>query len=69
MESLAIPAQSATAADCMTAAQVAALLQIPTRTVQEYAARGVLPGVRIGRHWRFSRCAIERIYNPEVTSK
>jgi excisionase family DNA binding protein len=50
----------ATAPDCLTAAQVAAFLQIPSRTVAEYAARGLLPSVRIGRHLRFSRAALHR---------
>ena len=47
--------------DVMTAAEVAAYLQIPVRSVQEYAARGELPSVRIGRHRRFSRAALEAV--------
>ncbi|TMK98218.1 MAG: helix-turn-helix domain-containing protein [Actinobacteria bacterium] len=45
----------------MTAAEVAAYLQIPVRSVHEYAARGELPSVRIGRHRRFSRVAVQAV--------
>jgi len=45
----------------MTAAEVAEYLQIPVRSVHEYAARGELPSVRIGRHRRFSRAAVEAV--------
>jgi excisionase family DNA binding protein len=45
----------------MTAAEVAEYLQIPLRSVHEYAARGQLPSVLIGRHRRFSRAAVEAV--------
>jgi excisionase family DNA binding protein len=45
----------------MTAADVAEYLHIPVRSVHEYAARGELPSVRIGRHRRFSRAALEAV--------
>jgi len=51
----------ARAQDVMTAADVAEYLQIPVRSVHEYAARGELPSVRIGRHRRFSRAALEAV--------
>jgi len=51
----------ARAQDVMTAADVAEYLQIPVRSVHEYAARGELPSVRIGRHRRFSRAAVEAV--------
>jgi excisionase family DNA binding protein len=41
--------------EIMTTSQVAALLQIHARTVHRLSRRGVLPGSRIGRRWRFSR--------------
>jgi len=47
------------AIDVLTAAQVAELLQLPVRSVHEYAARGDLPSVRIGRHRRFLRSQVE----------
>ena len=54
-------AAPARAQDVMTAADVAEYLQIPVRSVHEYAARGELPSVRIGRHRRFSRAALEAV--------
>jgi excisionase family DNA binding protein len=51
--------QPATADDVLTVGDVAALLKLPGRTVAEYAARGVLPSVKIGRHRRFSRRELE----------
>jgi excisionase family DNA binding protein len=51
--------QPATADDVLTVREVAAMLKLPARTVAEYAARGVLPSVKIGRHRRFSRRELE----------
>ena len=48
-----------TRADVMSAPEVAALLGLPTSTVYELARRGVLPGCKLGRTWRFLRPAIE----------
>ena len=45
--------------DVMTTAEVAELIRIPTSTVYELARRGVLPGHRVGRAWRFVRGEIE----------
>lgn len=39
----------------LTAEQVGELLAIPTRTVKDQAAAGVLPHRRFGKHYRFSR--------------
>jgi excisionase family DNA binding protein len=47
--------------DVMTAAEVAEYLQIPVRSVHDYAARDELPSVRIGRHRRFSRATLEAV--------
>jgi excisionase family DNA binding protein len=44
--------------DVLTAEQLAELLQVDVKTVRSLAARGELPGRRIGRHWRFSREAV-----------
>jgi len=41
--------------DVMTADQVAALLLIRPSTVADYARRGVLPSIKLGRHRRFVR--------------
>jgi excisionase family DNA binding protein len=45
--------------DVMTTAEVAELIRIPTSTVYELARRGVLPGHRVGRAWRFVRAEVE----------
>src|SRR5919202_6663944 len=44
--------------DVLTVEQLAQLLQVDERTVRSLAAKGELPGRRIGRHWRFSRQAV-----------
>jgi excisionase family DNA binding protein len=46
----------------LTAQQVSDLLQIPVWTVYEMAKDGRLPGVKIGRHVRFSRKRIEMMF-------
>jgi excisionase family DNA binding protein len=43
----------------MTAPQVASLLQLPASTVADYARRGVLPSIKLGRHRRFVRSEVE----------
>jgi len=51
--------------ELMTADEVAELLHILRSTVSDYARRGVLPSVKLGRHRRFVRSdvadAIERL--------
>jgi excisionase family DNA binding protein len=44
----------------LTAGDVASLLGIPKRSVYDYAARGLIPSVRLGRHVRFLRSDVER---------
>lgn len=41
--------------EIMTPSEVAALLKIHVKTVYKLAEKGVLPGNRIGRSWRFSK--------------
>ena len=41
--------------ELLTADEVAELLHIPRSTVSEYARRGVLPSIKLGRHRRFVR--------------
>jgi excisionase family DNA binding protein len=48
-----------TAADVMSASEVADLLHIPVSTVQDYGRRGILPSVKIGRHRLYIRSRIE----------
>lgn len=45
--------------DVMLASEVAELLRIPSSTVYDLARRGVLPGHRVGRAWRFVRPEVE----------
>lgn len=41
--------------EIMTPSEVANLLKIHLKTVYKLAEKGVIPGNRIGRSWRFSR--------------
>jgi len=44
----------------MTVDDVADYLRIKASTVYEWAASGKLPGVKVGRLWRFERSEIEK---------
>jgi excisionase family DNA binding protein len=44
----------------MTARDVAAVLQMKVSTIEDYARRGVLPSVKVGRHRRFIRSKLEQ---------
>jgi excisionase family DNA binding protein len=46
-------------ADVMTAREVAELLHLPASTIYDLARRGLIPGHRVGRAWRFIRWEIE----------
>ena len=48
-----------TRADVMTVDDVAELLDLKPYTVKEYARRGILPGRKLGRGWRFLRPELE----------
>ena len=45
--------------ELMTADQVADLLQMRRSTVEDYARRGLLPSLKLGRHRRFVRSDVE----------
>jgi len=52
--------------DVLTVEQLAQLLQVDEKTVRTLAAKGDLPGRKLGRHWRFSRQAVlEWLATPE----
>jgi excisionase family DNA binding protein len=52
--------------DVLTVEQLAELLQLDEKTVRSLAAKGELPGRKLGRHWRFSRQAVlDWLANPE----
>ena len=44
--------------DVLTLGQLADLLQVDEKTARSLAAKGELPGRKIGRDWRFSRQAV-----------
>jgi excisionase family DNA binding protein len=50
-----------TAADVMTAAEVAALLRVPRSTVEDWARRGIVPSKKIGRRRLYVRSRIEAL--------
>ncbi|MFH1746550.1 MAG: helix-turn-helix domain-containing protein [Planctomycetota bacterium] len=48
----------ATTPDVLTVGEVAAFMRVSRETVYRLAARGELPGRKIGRIWRFPKAAI-----------
>jgi excisionase family DNA binding protein len=50
-----------TAADVMTGREVANLLHAPVSTVEDWARRGLLPSVKIGRRRLYVRHRIEAV--------
>ena len=45
--------------ELLTTEEVAAILQIRRSTIEDYARRGVLPSLKLGRHRRFVRSQVE----------
>jgi excisionase family DNA binding protein len=54
--------------EIMTPSEVAALLKIHLKTVYKLAERGVIPGNRIGRSWRFSRSDVLELVSSKSMS-
>jgi excisionase family DNA binding protein len=52
-------ARPLTAADVLTAAEVAALLHVPKSTVEDWARRGVVPSRKVGRRRLYIRSRVE----------
>jgi excisionase family DNA binding protein len=50
-----------TAADVMTAAEVATLLRVPRSTVEDWARRGIVPSRKVGRRRLYIRSRIEAL--------
>ena len=46
--------------DVMTSAQTAEILGLRVSTVEDYARRGLLPSIKLGRHRRFLRSQVEQ---------
>jgi excisionase family DNA binding protein len=44
--------------ELLTADQLASLLQLPRSTIEDYARRGLLPLLKLGRHRRFIRADV-----------
>ena len=44
----------------LTAEEAAALLKVSTQTVLKESREGRLPGIKVGREWRYSRTALLR---------
>jgi excisionase family DNA binding protein len=57
-----------TADDVMTARDVARLLHAPVSTVEDWARRGILPSVKIGRRRLYIRQSIEGVLTGKATS-
>ncbi len=49
--------------EIITTAEVAVLLRINVKTVYKLAEKGLIPGKRIGRSWRFYRRNILELVN------
>ena len=49
-----------TTPDVLTVGEVAAFMRVSRETIYRLAARGELPGRKIGRIWRFSKDAIQK---------
>jgi hypothetical protein len=45
--------------ELLTSRQVGALLQLRISTVEDYARRGILPSLKLGRHRRYLRSQVE----------
>jgi excisionase family DNA binding protein len=51
----------------LTADQCAVALQLPKSTIEDYARRGVIPSIKLGRHRRFVRSCLDQWLLDEVT--
>jgi excisionase family DNA binding protein len=56
-----------TAADVLTAREVAALLHVPRSTVEDWARRGVIPSRKVGRRRLYLRPSIETLLLEELS--
>lgn len=54
--------------DILTAEEAARLLRVSTKTLLRHAREGVIPGVKVGRMWRFRRDDLIALLSPEVAS-
>jgi excisionase family DNA binding protein len=52
--------------ELLTAGQLAAILQMRVSTVEDYARRGILPSIKLGRHRRFVRSQVECVIDEMI---
>ena len=57
-----------TAADVMTATEVADLLRVPRSTVEDWARRGIVPSRKIGRRRLYVRHHVETLLLGETSA-
>ncbi|MGA2321788.1 MAG: helix-turn-helix domain-containing protein [Solirubrobacteraceae bacterium] len=55
------PGRPLTAADVLTASEVADLLHVPRSTIEDWARRGVIPSRKVGRRRLYLRPSIETL--------
>lgn len=56
--------------DILTVKETAIYLRLSEMTVLRLAGQGTIPGVKIGRQWRFERAVITNLVkHPEVLSR
>jgi excisionase family DNA binding protein len=48
--------------DVLTPREAASWLKLPVKTVLALCSQGRLPAVRLGKHWRLSRSALEALF-------
>jgi excisionase family DNA binding protein len=65
----ALPAGRSLLTELLTAPQVASILQMKVSTIEDYARRGILPSVKVGRHRRFVRSQLEQAVNALTESR
>lgn len=54
--------------DVLTAEEAAQLLKVSTKTLLRHARQGVIPGVKVGRMWRFRREDLLALLSPAAVS-
>ena len=51
-----------------TVQELADYLRMKPLTIYKHASSGKLPGFKVGSHWRFKRCTIERWIEEQETT-
>lgn len=53
----------------LTIEELALYLKLPRSTAYKLAQEGALPGAKVGRHWRFSRVAVDKWLTAKISSR